>query len=139
MELTKKQAIEEHRKMWTWIAERIKKYSVRELKSFPDWTNVIIFLKQSYTLNMKISILNNCFCCEYTRMKMGEDFYCYPCGETCPLVWGGNNSIGCMGAEYGTFESLKRISTKNKEIAYQRALKIANLPEKEERSESTCE
>lgn len=24
MELTKKQAIEEHRKMWNWIAERIK-------------------------------------------------------------------------------------------------------------------
>lgn len=139
MNLTKKQAIEEHRKMWNWIAEQIKKYSVRKLKSFPDWASIIVLLKQRYTSNMKISIYNDCFCCEYTSVKMDEDFYSYSCGETCPLVWGGNNFIGCMRAEYGTFESLKDISTENKEIAYQLALKIANLPEKEERSESTCE
>lgn len=55
MELTKKQAIEEHRKMWTWIAERIKIRTLKKLFSLPyyNWINLISDLKCYYLYDVK--------------------------------------------------------------------------------------
>ena len=47
MELTKKQAIEEHRKMWNWIADAIKnKEELTAVVSCYDWHSTIVKLKR---------------------------------------------------------------------------------------------
>ena len=127
MELTKKQAIEEHRKMWNWIAERIKIYPLKKLFSLPNynWLSLISDLKYYYLYEVKKQVFddldNDCFCCEYARNC-----------QHCPIVWSGTNKtcIGMFG-EYLELISLNEYSDENKEKAYKLALKIANLPERE--------
>lgn len=68
MELTKKQAIEEHRKMWNWIADAIKnKEDWSVVESCYDWSSLITDLKRHYLLNYKgqkyKDIRAVCFCC----------------------------------------------------------------------------
>lgn len=72
MELTREQAIKEHRKMWNWLAEN------------PDMD------KDDYLeLNDFKYVENECFLCHYSHQNDGE---C--CGEDCILDWGETN---CMG------------------------------------------
>ena len=127
MELTKKQAIEEHRKMWNWIAKQIKTQPLEERFSTPcyNWVNLISDLKRYYLYDFK-EVENNCFCCEYAFNTSGYD---QRMCDFCPLVWSG---IGCCDAsgEYLRLISLNGYSDENKENAYELALKIANLPEK---------
>lgn len=127
MELTKKQAIKEHRKMWRWIAERIKNYPLKKLFSLPNynWLSLISDLKYYYLYEVKKQVFgdldNNCFCCEYA------------CNcRHCPIVWSGTNKT-CFEkfGEYLELISLNGYSDENKEKAYKLALKIANLPERE--------
>ena len=54
MELTKKQAIEEHRKMWNWIADAIKnKEDWSVVESCYDWDSLIVKPKYHYLLTYK--------------------------------------------------------------------------------------
>lgn len=127
MELTKKQAIEEHRKMWNWIAEQIKIKPLKKLFSLPNynWLSLISDLKYYYLYEVKKQVFddldNNCFCCEYARNC-----------RHCPIVWSGTNKK-CFEkfGEYLELISLNGYSDENKEKAYKLALKIANLPERE--------
>ena len=134
MELTKKQAIEEHRKMWNWIADAIKnKEDCPALVSRYDWKSLIVDLKRHYLLNYKGQKYKNihayCFCCEYAR---NDTYYVNDICRYCPVIWSGSTGRCCD--EYGEYEELTSLhgySDENNEKAYKLALKIANLPERD--------
>ena len=138
MELTKKQAIEEHRKMWNWIAEQIKIKPLKKLFSLPnyDWIVLISDLKCYYLYDVKKQVFddldNNCFCCEYARNKRDYTYYDTDICRHCPIVWSGSDKT-CFRVfeEYRELILLNVYSDENKEKAYKLALKIANLPERE--------
>lgn len=71
MGLTKEQAIEEHRKMWRWIAIETQKRQIPVKKEE--------YLKKYFPDE---SIIKNCFCCEYDGFS--ECAYC-------PIYW--NSSL----------------------------------------------
>ena len=129
MELTRKQTIEEHRKMWNWLAEN------------PDMD------KSDYlALNSLKRPTNECFLCHYSRQNNGEH-----CGDNCIIDWG--DTGGCMGDTfnlglykvYSELTSLLRDINKNSEwskditnglrlMISRTARAIADLPESEEGS-----
>ena len=136
MELTKKQAIEEHRKMWNWIAAAIKsKEDLPAVVSCYDWYSLLIVkLKRHYLLNYEgqkyKDIRAACFCCEYAS---NDTYYDNDICRYCPVIWSGSTGRCCD--EYGEYEELASLhgySDENKEKAYKLALKIANLPERED-------
>lgn len=138
MNLTKKQAIEEHRKMWTWIAELIKnddgKYYSEKL-----YKNIIYKMKREY-LELYLpgeDVRAYCFCCEYT-FNMYPKTFC-ACAH-CPIVWGDedkNVEMGCSNLRSSPYRSLKRLVYPfDKRLAYNEALRIANLPERSETEET---
>lgn len=128
MELTREQAIKEHRKMWNWLAEHPEKYK-------DDYFE--IHHEQFGHIN------NDCFLCEYSSQNSG---YC--CNEDCLCDWG---ETGCVGSSQnmGLYDlyidltnNLCRIN-KNSEwskdiikglrlIISRTARAIAKLPESEE-------
>ena len=77
MQLTKEQAIIEHRKMWNWIADQYKNRCI----------NYIYDVEQKYidecTNYSSDEIESNSFCCEYCNQNDVSD----SC-DSCPLVWG---------------------------------------------------
>lgn len=79
--LTKQQAVEEHRKMWRWIAEQTEKQQRYITKV--DYLEQLEIPKSEYPHS-------NCFCCEYgknTRISLG---YCDNAENTCkfcPIDW----------------------------------------------------
>jgi hypothetical protein len=81
MTLTKQEAIENHRKMWNWIADELEKK--RESNAGVVDT---ISIKMDYFLHNKISPNNipsaYCYCCEYAKAKDGH------CTDRCPIDWG---------------------------------------------------
>lgn len=135
MELTKKQAIEEHRKMWNWIADAIKnKEDCLLVVSHYNWKSLIVDLERNYFLNYKGRKYKDdhtytyCFCCEYEYAYNTSNDIC----RYCPVIWGGSNGHCCD--EYGEYRelvSLHGYSDENRRKAYKLALKIANLPERE--------
>lgn len=140
MELTKKQAIEEHRKMWNWIANAIKnEEDLPAVVSCYDWISLIVKLKGHYLLNCKgqkyKGIRAYCFCCEYAYNAYNA-YNCayhgkYVC-RYCPVIWSGSTGDCCD--EYGEYTELVSLcgySDENRRKAYILALKIANLPERE--------
>lgn len=133
MELTKERAIEEHRKMWNWIADQYEKVSDVLLKY-----HYIDALKEYYirtNLPNLGSIASNCFCCEYDEQYEG---IC----ENCPLEWGGEY-IGCLhldNGDAGLYELIDMLtdedSCKNDFLLCGKiARQIANLPERHETEE----
>lgn len=128
MKLTKKEAIENHRKMWNWIAvmlksERYKVFDYTECGTRYGIT--ILFLKYAYInmigLNGKVTC--NCFCCEYVLQKK----WGHSCDD-CLLVW---NERSCTSGEYGVLDALE-YTPENLPKAVELALEIANLPERED-------
>lgn len=137
MELTKKQAIEEHRKMWNWIADAIKNQEAcSAVVSHYDWNSLIVYLKRNYLLIYKgqkyKDIRSHCFCCEYANNVRNNTYYDNNFCSYCPVIWSGSTG-GCCD-EYGEYEELTSLygySDEIREKAYKLALKIANLPERE--------
>lgn len=131
MGLTKKQAIEEHRKMWNWIADAIRNQEVcSAVVSRCNWDSLIAKLKYRYLLNYKgqkyKDIYTHCFCCEYAFNTSNASC------RYCPVMWSGSTGYCC--GEYGEYIeliSLRGYSDENRRKAYILALKIANLPERE--------
>lgn len=136
MNLTKKEAIESHRKMWNWIAVMLKS---ERYKAF-DYTEhgkrygtAIVFLKRVYInmIGLKGEILCDCFCCEYGCHQDNQSCACEPC----PIIWQNGK---CINSEYEQLTSLP-YAPENLPMAVELALKIANLPEKEELLYTTYE
>lgn len=124
MNLTKDQAIKEHRKMWNWIAEQYKHGNTR----------VVYELKKEYCSWYGIEILHDCFCCEYAFNVCVHENRC----KYCPIVWGTEHlhegwfCERTLDSEQGLYGKLFNL-TLNKfepEDAYELAKHIAELPER---------
>jgi hypothetical protein len=117
MNLTKQEAIENHRKMWKWIAGEtlIRKYKV---------------LKEEYFREHNIPVyeipLNECYCCEHA--KLIKQPWISQC-EYCPIVWIKNISFyKCL---YVNSPYYLWADTRDYVRASKLARQIAELPEKE--------
>ena len=119
MQLTRQKAIQEHRKMWNWIADTSERLCIPVSQQ--------TYLEKFFG---GITIENNCFLCDYV---------CGPCNGkptciSCPLLWTSS------GIEYCTDNSMDvgyydlweyAYYTRNYIEAARLARIIANLPEKE--------
>ena len=121
MNLTKEQAIQGHRKMWGWIADRIE-----ETKSL----FVIVSLKYMYCKQHSLHLFGNCFCCEYNCIENNS----LDCSK-CPLEWG-SDLKECMCLDKNKEDDFKGLyslceKAKTWQEQVELARKIANLPVKE--------
>lgn len=109
--MKKSEAIENHRKMWNWIAEQIKEGKCRPGRQ--------IYLKELYIIEYfsGCTFRHNCFLCDYSHNQSG---ICEPC----PLYWGSSKMFACEDGFYKMWRD-----TENMIEAYNLALIIANLPE----------
>lgn len=121
MELTREQAITEHRKMWRWIAEQYE--NGKDID--PYHLKKIYFLKNGYDDSSLVR--SRCFLCEYVKELYGR------CNN-CPLIWG---TIGdCMGTSdehRGLYRQLTDcyLNPGDMKKCAKLARKIAELPEKQ--------
>lgn len=124
-------AIENHRKMWNWIADA---YESGRVSPVPE-------LKQEYLdMTGNENILGHCFLCDYAGYSSAGCNYSYDCSK-CLLDWGtpSNSSVTegfCMDRLYlndedGLYGQLIRLAY-SKEVDFKErsdiARKIANLP-----------
>ena len=130
MKLSREEAIENHRKMWKWIAEETLKREKIVCKEeyleeyFPDE-----------------SIRSGCFCCEYGKQKTNseenieENIMCKWC-KFCPLDWGSDCSTSqCMDKSFFNDNSnlfALFAKTSSWEEAAKLAKQIAELPERKD-------
>lgn len=146
--LTREQAIEEHRKMWNWIADEIEKSEgSKSLRG-------LFYIKRKYLHQFEgtdfYDIYYDCFLCEYCEYTLYPnnspskytDIKCDD-GKLCPLKW--KNGC-CITSEYAYFHNLFdkllelneplsiTLIRKKEKITHkcvELARKIANLPEKD--------
>lgn len=117
MELTREEAVSEHRKMWNWIADKIE-----EEKRDQD----IFDLKEEYCNREGYNdIRSDCFCCGYTK---------YIC-DYCPIEWGNEvEYFMCLDKyEDNDYKGLYSLCCNESDWREQAKLarQIANLPERE--------
>ena len=105
MNLSREQAIAEHRKMWDWIVHETDKLKRKVEKS-------------EYFDAIRIDYIpyNGCYCCEFNDQNP------FHCGCDCIINWG--KGLGCMESYF-----LKWGSTNNWQKAERLARIIAELPE----------
>lgn len=113
MKLTKEQAVEEHRKMWNWIAEETEKR--RAVITKED------YLREFYPDE---EIKNVCFCCQYA-CQLADLVLC----DYCPIDWA--NEEGCLwyGSAYEKWRRSKHMGNWRQAAAFAR--EIAELPERD--------
>ena len=108
--MTREEAIENHRKMWNWIADETEK---RKKKVF----------KEEYFIEHNLnSCFLDCYCCHYTRINKFNNC------EACPVEWEGETGL-CFDTDspYFRFSSTHYYDYKT---AAKYAREIANLPER---------
>ena len=130
MELTKQKAIEEHRKMWNWIADQYENGCVGDIHA----------MKEEYIeeTEYRECMLHDCFCCEYATQKQQKRSRAHGCLD-CPAIWGTEVYSEFFPCEHflSAYQKLKSESCKfdkcdvNSELCARFAREIANLPEKE--------
>lgn len=130
MQLTKEQAIAEHRKMWNWIANQYENRTELLQK-----TECVENLKHFYINNVLPGemITCDCFCCEY------DDKFGGICDQ-CPIEWNSTYYINmCLYKDYDKKNLYGQLCVidHNKcfdcDFSYcaDLARQIANLPERE--------
>ena len=112
MNLTRDQAISEHRKMWNWISYETKRKKRRVGKN-------------EYFCAIGINNVPNsgCYCCEF-HVNNNE----VNCGDNCIIDWGKN--VGCLSSYF-----LEWNNTTDWEESARLARIIANLPERKENAD----
>lgn len=128
LSLTKEEAIRQHRKMWNWIANKLKS---EETKSHLFITGYKKEYAETYFPGMEIQA--NCFLCEYSenQLKTEDEYKCY----YCPLKWGELENDDCMavcdgGLGQGLYE--KALLTSDSNYLYYLSKQIAELPVRKE-------
>ena len=104
--MTKKEAVENHRKMWLWIAEETLKRK-KKMEKEDYFKEVRPGLK---------SVLNDCFCCQYVS-NIGSNL-CIKC----PIIW---DKTYCVDSRYCEW-----LFELDYNLAAKYANDIANLPER---------
>ena len=110
LNLTKEEAIRNHREMWNWIADQ-------NIKGYTG-----VWLKKQYLRNIGIdpfTVIARCFCCNYVRDNCDSN-----CSK-CPLIWGEKLTDDCVNGIYGEW-TREKDSFKAAQIARE----IANLKER---------
>lgn len=120
--MTKQEAIDNHRQMWRWIAEK-----TRERRKAVD---KIDYFYETGQMDVKPKF--SCWCCEYARSVCNNDnivgghrAYCY----LCPIQWIGDNCTADT-SEYHMW--LISFYADDWEEAARWAAVIAELPEVQE-------
>lgn len=117
MELTREQAITEHRNMWNWIADSIEEARLR--------LNVFELKKLYCERSGCYGVIHYCFLCEYTGWNC----------KKCPLEWKSEAYCMCEDKEFsGDEKGLWRRCYKEKYWRKQAELarEIANLTERKD-------
>ena len=118
MELTKEKAIEEHRKMWNWIADETlkRKHKVNKLTYFNE--NLL-----------SDKVRHNCFLCEYTFQNYFTIVFTR-C-RSCPLKWTERpkEEYRLHECVFSIYSDWQTCNVENYELAAALAKRIANLPE----------
>lgn len=138
MELTKQKAIEEHRKMWNWIADQYEEGCTMDIHALK--------FKYMEETELEERPLHNCFCCEYASEKVdsmissAKDIESVPhrCTQ-CPVIWGTEVYSHLLPCEHflSAYQKLKEESCRlykldvDSELCARFAREIANLPERE--------
>lgn len=125
--LSKEEAINEHRKMWNWIAEETIKRKTIVTKD--DYMHEAFKKEHPYRSTPQ----SLCFCCEYTRQQNES------CSK-CPIEWPSyedrcnvNNSPFYEWDSIVTSIQMRGVVTQNElKVLSSLAKDIANLPEKED-------
>lgn len=122
MKITKKQAINEHRKMWNWIADHvlIGEYKCINVMLMKERYIHEVFLKEHPNESEPLAL---CFCCQYTQQCRHDKRNVFDC-ECCPIQWPGGHcgkATSPYHKLYHEVESLDEFSDLAREIA--------NLPE----------
>jgi hypothetical protein len=104
MELTREQAIAEHRKMWKWISRQIMKdykenYSIKTIVSYKK-----IYIENNFKNEY---VRSSCFCCSYGFSKYIYDESAFGICYSCPLYW--NTECTKTECTKGYYGSLNRI------------------------------
>lgn len=129
MQLTKEQAIQEHRKMWNWIADQYENKT-----DILEQCNGIESIKEYYVKQYfpKEEIDFDCFCCDYDAH---HDNWC----NSCPIEWGSNLHLNmCFdktSAELNLYGELYHMTSgdfykTDLSECVRKARQIANLPER---------
>ena len=127
---TKTWVIEQHRKMWRWIAEQIKSGALEGTNKI--WEYKKEYLKQ-YKRPNNLSVHSYCFCCMFARYeksrvikKSGEH---HRACDFCPL-----ELSGCIDYNELITTEMGKINTtkEKKQHAIQLCERIAEAPERKE-------
>lgn len=121
MKLTKQEAIENHRKMWNWIADETlrRKHAVNKEEYF-----------NHFNIESKDIPRCECYCCEYVFNRENH----VTC-NACPVVWGNDKTVYCLtdSSLFYKWECIILFLDLLKENyleAAELARQIANLPER---------
>ena len=117
--LTKEEAVRLHRELWNKIAELIKENGIEKYDYNIDKIKKSALEELGYDPK---NIYEYCWCCEYNNEHGG-----YRC-KRCPVEW---DNIICSESEFGEFWYAVE-DEESEELAYNIAIKIANLPERED-------
>lgn len=124
MKLTREEAIENHRKMWNWIADETekRKRKVEKIEYFDE-----------HMLDLDFCFLH-CYCCQYVYGDDGDYAVLFTKCDLCPIEWGVKMK-NCIFDEYclnGDSPFLKFVDTCSGDYktAAKYAREIANLPER---------
>lgn len=121
MQLTREEAIANHRKMWNWISDETERWEDCTTKS--DYFNTFFDLPIPR---------NGCYCCEYAR-----NIIKYSVCSVCPLLWGSSFATcifdGSKDDKRGLYVQWERAcENKDWQKSAHLARFIANLPERKE-------
>lgn len=119
MELTKEQALIEHRKLWNWLADESLKQKRKVIKEeyFTEFCDNYDNIPRS-----------NCWCCEYATAEN----YFRNCG-ICPIRWDGITGNHCLLSS--SFEMWADVRNTDYKEAARLARIIANLPASEDQND----
>jgi len=128
IKISRKEAIEEHRKMWNWIADETLKRKTCVHKHD--------YLNKFYP---DLHLINDCFLCDYAGY-ISSDYFSLNntmnC-EECPLDWGSPNCCARIGV-VSYYHWSDAVSLKKWKSAAKYAREIANLKEKGAENMTNC-
>lgn len=111
MNLTFEETIENHRKMWNWIADETEKRKIIVSKE--------IYMKEN---NIKDIPVLHCYCCEYTIDTRHKTDSC----KICPISWGNKHKKSACEDKKSPY--YKWVESHCWKSAAKYAREIANLP-----------
>ena len=135
MQLTKEQAIKEHRKMWNWIADQYEQHTDL-IEKYKNVDSLKHYYVNKYFPDEDIEC--NCFCCEYDNQYRELDILLNDCYH-CPLKWGSDRDVDmCLyknSEEYNLYGVLHEMQYEDYlsfdfVLCADLARQIANLPER---------